>query len=152
MLRDVIPKEAQERIEHVKLASEMFVILNKIYGDPATSVRIIVNKLLQLKLGKTTDYDKMLELCDIVKLKCVVLSSLSTEATDHVKYNTSLFSNLIKLLPGDYLGKWYDHSAGSSSNKWDMFTMWLEQMEDRANATKARQHWFDGDSPSLCQV
>jgi hypothetical protein len=41
----MVPKEAQERIEHVKLASEMMLILNEIYGDPATSVSLIVNEL-----------------------------------------------------------------------------------------------------------
>ena len=36
ILRNVLPKEAQERIEHVKLAPEMMVILDRIFGDPAT--------------------------------------------------------------------------------------------------------------------
>jgi hypothetical protein len=48
VLCDVVPKEAQERVEHVKLSSEMLKLLDKIYGDPATSVSIIVNKLLNL--------------------------------------------------------------------------------------------------------
>ena len=46
IFRAVVPGGAQERIELVKLSSEMMVILDKIYEDPATSVSIIVNKLL----------------------------------------------------------------------------------------------------------
>ena len=138
ILRDVVPKEAQERIEHVKLASEMLKLLDKIYGDPATSVSIIVNKLLNLGLKSITDYDQVLELSDVINRYCVVLASLSTDAANHVKYNTNLLSHLISLLPGTYGDKWYDHVITQSSilSKWDVFTDWLGTMEKRANAQK----------------
>jgi hypothetical protein len=138
ILRDIVPKEAQERIEHVKLASEMMVILDKIYGDLATSVSIIVNKLLSLRLKKTTDYDQVIELCAVINRYCVVLSSLSTDAANHVKYNTNLLAHLVNLLPGTYEDKWYDHVVSQSSilNKWDIFTNWLKDMEKKANAQK----------------
>ena len=138
ILRDVVPKEAQERIEHVKLASEMFEVFNKIYGDPATSVSIIVNRLLNFRMQKTTDYDQVIELCDVVNRYCVLLASLSTDAANHVKYNTNLLSHLVSLLPGSYEDRWYDHlvSQSSSLNKWDSFTSWLMVMEKKANAQK----------------
>jgi hypothetical protein len=138
ILRDVVPKEAHERIEHVKLASEMMMILDKIYGDTATSVSIIVNKLLNLRLKSTTDYDQVVELCDVINRYSVVLVSLSTDAANHVKYNTNLLSHLVSLLPGTYGDKWYDHiiTQSSISSKWDVFTDWLGKMEKRANAQK----------------
>ena len=102
ILREAVPKEAQERIEHVKLASEMLKLLDKTYGDPATSVSIIVNKLLNLVLKSITDYDQAPELSDVINRYCVVLASLSTEAANYVKYNTNLLSHLISLLPGPY--------------------------------------------------
>ena len=138
ILRDVVPKEAQERIEHVKLASEMLEILDKIYGDPATSVSIIVNKLLNLELKSSADYDQVLELCDVINRYCVVLASLSSDAANHVKYNTNLLSHLVSLLPGTYGDKWYDYiiTQSSVSRKWDVFTDWLGKMEKRANAQK----------------
>ena len=64
---------AQERIQHVKLALEMMVILDKIYVDPATSVSIIVNKLLNLLLKKAPEYGQVKELCDIINCHCVIL-------------------------------------------------------------------------------
>jgi hypothetical protein len=51
----------------------------------------------------------VIELCDIINRHCVILASLSTDATNHVKYNTNLLSHLIGLLPGSYEDKWYDH-------------------------------------------
>ena len=138
ILREVVPKEAQERIEHVKLASEMMSILDKIFGDPATSVSIIVNKLLNLALKNAPEYDQVIELCDIINRHCVILASLSTDAANHVKYNTNLLSHLIGLLPGSYEDKWYDHITSQAVilNKWDIFTTWLKKMERRANAQK----------------
>ena len=100
ILRNVLPKEAQERIEHVKLAPEMMVILDRIFGDPATSVSLIVNKLLNLSLQNAPEYDQVIELCDIVNRHCVILASMSTDAANHMNYNTNLLSHLIGLLPG----------------------------------------------------
>ena len=138
ILRSVVPKEAQERIEHVKLASEMMVILNEIYGDPATSVSLIVNKLLNLSLKKAPECDQVIELCDIINRHCMILASLSTDAAKHVKYNTNLLSHLICLLPGPYKDRWYDHVTSQTTvlDKWDIFTGWLLKMEKRANAQK----------------
>ena len=60
VLRNLIPMEAQERVDHLKFGSEMINISDELYGDAATSVSILVNKLLHLRLTKMTDYDKML--------------------------------------------------------------------------------------------
>ena len=54
VLRNLIPKEAQERVDHLKLGSEMINILDELYGDAATSVSILVNKLLHLRLTRVT--------------------------------------------------------------------------------------------------
>ena len=138
ILRSVVPKQAQERIEHVKLASEMMVILNDIFGDPATSVSLIVHKLLNLSLKEAPECDQVIELCDIVNRHCMILASLSTDAVKHVKYNTNLLSHLIGLLPGPYKDRWYDHVTSQTTvlDKWDIFTVWLQKMEKRANAQK----------------
>ena len=118
---------AQERIQHVKLALEMMVILDKIYVDPATSVSIIVNKLLNLSLKKAPEYDQVIELYDIINRNFVILASLSNDAANHMKYNTNLLSHLISLLPRNYGEKWYDHITNHAVvlNKWDFFTSWL---------------------------
>ena len=71
---------AQERIQHVKLALEMMVILDKIYVDPATSVSIIVKKLFNLSLKKAPEYGQVIELCDIINCHCVILDSLYIDA------------------------------------------------------------------------
>ena len=62
ILREAIPKTAPDRISHIKNGSDMFKILDRMFGDLDTSVSIIVNRLLHLKLSKTTDYDKIIEL------------------------------------------------------------------------------------------
>ena len=99
VLQGVVPKEAQDRIEHLKLASEMMSILDQMYGDPATSVGIIVNKLLNLKLLKSTEYEKVIELATVVEKYSTILLRLSTDAIQHIKYNINLLAHLVELLP-----------------------------------------------------
>ena len=60
VLKSLVLSEARDRIEHLQSTFEMFTVLDEMYGDVATSVSILVNRLLLLKLTKTTDYDKIL--------------------------------------------------------------------------------------------
>ena len=138
VLRTLIPKQAQERVDHLKLGSEMFAKLDELYGDAATSVSILVNQLLHLKLTRTSDHEKVLEMCAAVNKTSVILGQLDSEAAYHVKYNTNILAHLIDLLPGHYMEKWFDHKVTSpkSGNDWNLFTLWLEDMEKRANAQK----------------
>ena len=53
-------------MEHLRLASEMFALLDQTYGDPATATCIIVNKLQNLTLSKKPEYEKILELTMII--------------------------------------------------------------------------------------
>ena len=157
VLRDVVPKEAQNRIEHLKLASEMFVILDQMYGDTATSVGIIVNKLLHLKLTKTTEYDKIIELTTTVDKYSSILNSLSPEAIRHVKYNTNLLAHLVSLLPRAYEDKWFDNRVSEGveeGGEWQAFTNWLKEMERRANAqrlSKMNQSNWRADPCAKCR-
>ena len=138
VLRTLIPAEALERVDHLKLGSEIFTELDEMYGDTATSVSILVNKLLNLKLCKVADYDQVLEMCTAVNKNNVILSQLDSEASNHVKYNTNILAHLVDLLPGHYLEKWFDYKVlqPKTGNDWDMFTKWLKDMEKRANAQK----------------
>ena len=138
VLRGLVPKEALDRIEHLKQASEMFKVLDEVYGDVATSISILVNRLLSLRLTKSTEYDKMLELCTMINANGVLLTQLSPEAANHVKYNTNILAHLVELLPGAYEDKWFDYKVTqpSGDNEWDLFTKWLKDMEKRANAQK----------------
>ena len=130
--------EAQERVDHLKLGSEMINILDELYGDSATSVSILVNKLLHLRLTKVTDYDKMLEMCAAVNKNNVILAPLDRDAAKHVQYNTNILAHLIDLLPGHYLEQWFDHKVDQPKHNddWELFNEWLRHMEKRANAQK----------------
>ena len=55
VLRTFISREAQDRMDLLKLASQILNKLDEIYGDMATSVSLLVNKLLHLKLTKVTE-------------------------------------------------------------------------------------------------
>ena len=97
-----------------------------------------MNKLLSLSLKKGHEHDQVLELCDTINRHCMLLGSLSTDAAKYVKFNTNLLSHLINLLPVAYKDRWYDHvtSLATDLDKWDIFTVWLKQMEKRATAQK----------------
>ena len=138
ILRDLIPKEAQDRIDHLKLASEMFAVLDEMYGDTATSISILVNRLLCLSLSKITDYDRMLELCAAINKNEVILSQLSPDAANHVKFNTNIIAHIVELLPDQYEDKWFDYRLlhPSENDEWKLLTDWLKRMEKRANAQK----------------
>ena len=137
-MRNLIPMEAQERVDHLKLGSEMFAILDELYGDAATSVSILVNKLLHLRLTKVTDYDKMLEMCAAVNKSNVILAQLDRDAAKHVRYNTNILAHLIDLLPGHYREQWFDRKVDQPkhNDNWELFNEWLRHMEKRANAQK----------------
>ena len=93
ILKDVIPKEAAERVEHLSSAKEMFEILGKVYGNAETSVSLIVNKLLYLKLTKKMDYEKVLELCLVLNRQRALLRLLDGEAINHLRYNTNVVAH-----------------------------------------------------------
>ena len=62
ILRECVPKEARERIKHLKLASEMFTELDRMYGDKDVSLSIIVKKLSTLSLTKKTEFDNIVSI------------------------------------------------------------------------------------------
>ena len=138
ILVDSVPKEAQERIKHLRLASEMFTELDKIYGDKKTSLSIITRKMSSLSLSKKSECEKIIEINVAINHYSKLLASLGTDAINHVRYNDNILSHLISILPTTYRNRWFDTriSASTTSNEWDDFEKWIKTMEIRANAEK----------------
>ena len=68
----------------------MFKILNKMFGNPSVAIGIIVNCLLHLEISKTSEYDRVFELCSVVNKYKAILETVSSEAVNYIKYNSNV--------------------------------------------------------------
>ena len=132
-LRQKLPREATSLIVGLATPSAAWSRLDETYGNQEMQTLAALKRLRNLKLGKTTPHDRVVELANGVQRCMNVLTALDRK--DALLHDRETFSEVVSLLPADSQQRWY-HRKGArnetQAEKGRNFLTWLE--EERADA------------------
>ena len=153
-LKPALPQKDQAKVATVTSMADCWTRLEKTYGDRTLNIVTVKNNLRSCQPKGGQRWEKVSDLPEQIEKAVMQLRVLNAEAS--LAEDFELVSALVSKLAVDYQEDWDKYCISSSDQSlsiWTRFWSWLDEVNNRAVASKLRNMAAGSSTkpePSLC--